>query len=118
MIVRRAQGADLDLGCVFFDQRRVATRGYGYVGVSRFRSRGGCYLYGKVRRTDFLPVGLPQEDEVLTRGYDSEGSDVSDGYGLEYAFESDEDEGVDRDLTAGSVSALADPCLGRDFEAV
>ena len=37
--IRRAQGASLDLGCIFFDQRRRrAGRGYAYVAVSRFRS--------------------------------------------------------------------------------
>ena len=46
-----------------------AGRGYGYVGASRFRERAGVYLYGKLRRTDFLPVGEEKEDEVLERGY-------------------------------------------------
>ena len=33
--VRRAQGASLDMGCIYFDQkRRAAGRGYGYVAVS------------------------------------------------------------------------------------
>ena len=41
--IRRAQGASLDLGCIYFSQRKFpAGRGYGYVGVSRFRSRRGC----------------------------------------------------------------------------
>ena len=40
----------------------VTGRGYGYVAVSRFKRRGGVYLYGKLRRTDFLPVG----EDVLT----------------------------------------------------
>ena len=35
----------------------VTGRGYGYVAVSRFKRRAGVYLYGKLRRTDFLPVG-------------------------------------------------------------
>ena len=28
-------------------------------------------MYGKLRRTDFLPVGTEPEDEVLERGVDS-----------------------------------------------
>ena len=57
--IRRAQGASLDMGCIYFDQHKhAAGRGYGYVAVSRFRSRRGCHLYGKLRRTDFLPVGM------------------------------------------------------------
>ena len=35
----------------------VTGRGYGYVAVSRFKRRAGVHLYGKLRRTDFLPVG-------------------------------------------------------------
>ena len=49
--------------------------------MNRFTTRQGCYLYGKLRRTDFLPVGGGREDEVLERGVlsassasDSEGS--------------------------------------------
>ena len=38
----------------------VAGRGYGYVAVSRFRRRSGCYLYGRLRRADFLPIGEEQ----------------------------------------------------------
>jgi hypothetical protein len=82
--IRRAQGSSLDLGCLYFDQRRHhAGRGYGYVGVSRFRTRAGCFLYGKLRQTDFLPVGDEKEDEVLERGIESETSD-EDEIGMEH----------------------------------
>ena len=37
--------------------RRVADRGYGYVGASRVRHKNDLYLMGRVRRTDWLPVG-------------------------------------------------------------
>ena len=40
----------------------VTGRGYGYVAVSRFKVRSGVYVYGKLRRTDFLPVG---EDRAI-----------------------------------------------------
>ena len=67
--VRRAQGASLDMGCIYFDQKkRAAGRGYGYVAVSRFKSREGCFLYGKLRQTDFLPVGEGIESEIIERG--------------------------------------------------
>ena len=70
--IRRAQGASLSCGAVFFDQRRhAAHRGYGYVAVSRFRTREGCHLYGQLRRTDFLPIGDPSEHEQVQRGADS-----------------------------------------------
>jgi hypothetical protein len=85
--IRRAQGASLEQGCIYFDQKKFpAGRGFGYVGVSRFKSRAGCRLYGRLRATDFLPVGEPKESEQLERGYDSVSSDDDDGRGLEYAF--------------------------------
>ena len=43
-----------------------------------------------MRRTDFLPVGEAQPDEVLERGLDSESSDEEDGAGLESAFSEDD----------------------------
>ena len=90
--IRRAQGASLSLGCIYFDQKyHCAGRGYGYVAASRFRTRGGCYLYGHMRRTDFLPVGGEAGDEVLERGYDSLSDDDEEGRGLEYACEGDSD---------------------------
>ena len=73
------------MGCIYFDQRRAAGRGYGYVATSRFRTRGGCYLYGHMCRTDFLPVGGEAETEVLDRGYDSLSDDDEEGHGVEYA---------------------------------
>ena len=63
---------NIDLGAIHFDQRKQAAgRGYWYVD---FRSRGRCFLYGKLRRTDFLPFD-EQEDDVLQRGVMSESSD-------------------------------------------
>ena len=53
------------------------------------------YLYGRIRRTDFLPVGDEQEEEVLERGYGSVSSDDSEcGSGIEhrYAGETSSDE--------------------------
>ena len=86
--IRRVQGASLNYGCLYFDQKyHHAGRGYGYVGTSRFRERAGVYLYGKLRRTDFLPVGEEKEDEVLERGYLSVSSDDEDGCGLEKVYE-------------------------------
>ena len=77
--IRRAQGASLDRGCIYFDQAGfAAARGYGYVGVSRFRSRAGCYLFGYLRRSDFLPVGPDLDDEVWERGPESVDTDEED----------------------------------------
>ena len=72
------------MGCIYFDQKkRAAGRGYGYVAVSRFKSREGCFLYGKLRQTDFLPVGEGIESEIIERGVLSETSD-SDEEGIEF----------------------------------
>ena len=86
--IRRVQGVSLHMGCVYFNHHRhPAGRGCGYVGVSRFRSRRGCFLYGKLRRTDFLPVGEEKEEEVVGRGYLSVSDDSEDDSGLEHAFQ-------------------------------
>ena len=46
--------------------RHVVT---GYVGVSRFQSRDGVYLYSRLRTSDFVPVDLEQEHpEKIERG--------------------------------------------------
>ena len=76
--IRRAQGADLFQGCIYMDQKKRAGRGYGYVAVSRFQYRSTCFLYGKLRRTDFLPVGPDKDDEVFDRGYESMDTDIEE----------------------------------------
>ena len=95
--------------CLYFDRHKPAGRGYGYVGVSRFKNRSDVYLYGKLRRTDFLPAGPDKDDEVLERGYDSVSSDDEDGNGLEYAFPEDgsgDDEPVEGDAVMVSADFL------------
>ncbi|CAK0886600.1 unnamed protein product, partial [Prorocentrum cordatum] len=53
----KAQGASIDSGVLWFNNKRfAAVRGYAYVGVSRFRSKAGLFLFGKLRRSDFPPV--------------------------------------------------------------
>ena len=95
--IRHAQGASLVMGCICVDQHRhAAGKGYGYAAVSPFRTRHWNFLYGKLRMTDFLPVGDEKEDEVLARGHCSGStSSGSDRSGLEYmgggCFESSSD---------------------------
>ena len=77
---------------IFCDQKYYcAGHGYGYVAASRFRTRGACYLYGHMRRTEFLPVGGEGDDGVLERGYDSLSDDDEDVSGLDYACEGNSD---------------------------
>ena len=93
--IRRAQGASLHHGCVYFDQKKHhAGRGYGYVAVSRFKSRAGVFLYGKLRRTDFLPVGEEKEDEVLERGWESLPSSDAER-GIAQAFGDEDSDGAE-----------------------
>ena len=54
--IRRAQGATLDQVALFFD-RKSPDPGYAYVGVSRVRRRQDAFLIGRVRRSDWRPVG-------------------------------------------------------------
>ena len=43
------------------------------------------YWYGKLRRTDFLPIGPDREDEVFERGVESVDSDSEEGCEMAYA---------------------------------
>ena len=90
--IRRAQGADLFHGAIYFDQKKTAGRGYGYVAVGRFKLRQGCFLYGRLRRTDFLPVGEEQADEVFERDVESQSTDSDCGVALEYCYSDESDE--------------------------
>ena len=68
-------------GCLWFDHIYPPERGYGYVAASRFKSKNGVYLFGKVRRTDWLPARDTREamqhdqidrSEESASDYDSE----------------------------------------------
>ena len=74
MTIRRAQGSTLDLVALWFDHAYPCDRGYAYVGASRVRSAKDLCLVGKVRRTDWLPVGGDDTDEQTQRGSESEDS--------------------------------------------
>jgi len=69
--IRRAQGSTLDAGCIWFDHCYPPERGYGYVAVSRFRTHAGVYHYGRIRRSDWLPVGGDPDYEQIYQGYES-----------------------------------------------
>jgi len=65
--IRRAQGSSISLGGLYFDHCYPPDCGYGYVGASRFRSSDGIYLYGRIRRSDWIPVGQTKETWELRR---------------------------------------------------
>ena len=117
----RAQGASLDMGCLYFElKKHYAGRGYAYVGCSRFKSRAGCHLYGKLRQSDFLPVGEDKEDEVWERGIDSMDENESEYEDLEQACdsESEYDEVYERRSLSSvdtSQAARYNPAFDADF---
>ena len=114
--IRRAQGADIVHGAIWMDNKyHPAARGYGYVGISRFQSRSGVYLFGKLRRSDFLPVGPDLESEQLERGYHSVDSDSEDGAGLEYAHSAAAAEDGDSDNSDGIDEGVGNALLAVDF---
>ena len=69
--IRRAQGSSLVQGALYFDHCYPAERGYGYVGASRFRSSAGLWLFGKIRKTDWLPVRLGEAHTTKRNGEQS-----------------------------------------------
>ena len=105
--IRRAQGSSLGLGALYFDHCYPPERGYGYVGASRFRIAERIYHFGCIRRTDWLPVCMNQDDpdEQTMRSAQSESddeygpgprdsdseSDISTASDDSYPFDEDED---------------------------
>ena len=89
--IRRAQGSSLHLGALWFDHCYPPERGYGYVGASRFRSRQGLFLYGRIRRSDWTPVGPQKDDWALRRGCDSMSSESDHDSGKSSSVSSDSD---------------------------
>ena len=75
--IRRAQGMTLDMVGLRFDLR-LPDRGYAYVGASRVRRRCDLYHVGKLRRTDWLPVGRDDRGEGFEQTYPSTYSWMSD----------------------------------------
>ena len=69
---------------------------------------GGYFLYGHMRRTDFLPVGGSGEDEVLERGYDSLSDEDEDGPGVEHA--------CGENVFNVEVSSFAESSGGNEFQ--
>ena len=89
--MRKAQGSSLSLGALFFDHGHAPDRGYGYVGASRFRSAGGLFHYGRLRRSDWRPVGGDPSIEISAREGDSANTDEGDLEAMERDAEYDSD---------------------------
>ena len=86
----------LSFGCLYFDHCHAPERGYGYVAVSRFRSKAGLYHFGRIRRTDWLPVSGDDTQEETKRSCDSDNSDregdEEDAY-KDLCYDSEDDDG-------------------------
>jgi hypothetical protein len=91
MTTRKAQGSSMDFVVLYFDLFKPAPRGFGYVGASRARSSEGLFYFGKIRRTDWLPVGGTSIDEQVERGHDSADSS-EDGRARSYEDSDDDDD--------------------------
>ena len=95
--MRKAQGASLAAGCLFFDHSYPAERGYGYVGASRFMTKPGLFYFGCVRRSDWLPRSI-QDGQQVGRSMDSQSEDSQDAE-MDANYESsEEDDSLDGDL--------------------
>ncbi len=54
--VRKAQGASLHGVVCYFEVFKPLERGFAYVAVSRARRSEGCFHFGRIRRTEWLPA--------------------------------------------------------------
>jgi len=108
--IRKAQGATLSAGCLFFDHKYPAERGYGYVGASRFKCKAGLFYFGRIRRSDWLPR-LASEGQQEHRSIDSESEDEEDRE-REANYESSTEDSVDGELRM--ISMGCDPELAAD----
>ena len=103
--IRKAQGASLDGVILYFDHCYPPDRGYGYVGASRCRTRSGLYHYGRLRRTDWLPVNGDDAHEQTERGDGSQNSgsesedddDDEDDFGRRVLGAAEEEDEEDED---------------------
>ena len=71
--MRRVQGATMEAIGLLFD-RRVPDRGYAYVGTSRAKSSCMVFHLGRLRQTDWLPVGGNPNEEHASLSVFSESS--------------------------------------------
>ena len=118
MTTRKAQGSSVDYAVLYFDLFKPAPRGFAYVGASRVRRSAGLFYFGKIRRSDWLPVNGDPMHEQPDRGDDSNDSSES-GRAPSIDESSDDDGGLSMgedsgmDSMAGSVASdifdLADP---------
>ncbi len=67
MTVRTAQGASLDGVVCYSEVSKLLERGFAYVALSRTRRSEGCFHFGRIRRTDWLPAVGDRAEEHTER---------------------------------------------------
>lgn len=103
--MRRAQGSTLDLVGLKFDRRRP-DRGYAYVGTSRARKHTDVFHLGRIRRSDWLPVGVDSRgNEQRSPGPQSFSDSCEDS-----------DPPTEDEETENEPSQIADDCFDTDVE--
>ena len=102
--IRRAQGASLDSGCLFFDHCYPPEEGYGYVGASRFKSVQHMFHYDKLRVTDWIPVAGHAYRHVRSAQSEASSDDEQDREN-ELDYDSDDDD-MDEELYQGELDGL------------
>jgi hypothetical protein len=121
MTIRRAQGSTLDLVGLWFDHSYPADRGYAYVGASRVRMARDLYLVGKVKRTDWLPVGGNAAEEQLFRGSASQTTSSGSNQGSEdqgaSSDEGSEDQGASDSASSAEDEGASDLDIAGDPDA-
>ena len=117
MTTRKAQGSSMDFAVLYFDLFKPACRGFAYVGASRVRLHTGLFYFGKMRRSDWLPVGGPMADQQVTRGSDSEDTAESDRAPSESDYEESSDpDGLSIPSDVDALRNDSDSDYGRGFE--
>ena len=77
--IRKAQGATLDFLCLYFDAAMAPDPGYAYVGASRCRTAAGLYHFGRIRRSDWRPVGGCEDEQKFRSDYSEASSEDYEG---------------------------------------
>jgi hypothetical protein len=118
MTTRKAQGCSLDYAVLYFDLFKPAPRGFAYVGASRVRTSGGLFYFGKVRRSDWLPVGGDTAGaiEQVGRGSDSEDTSESGRAPSDDSSEEDSILAMDEDSSRESEVSITECNALLDFD--
>ena len=104
--IRKAQGATLDFLCLYFDAPMPPDPGYAYVGASRCRIAAGLYHFGRIRRSDWRPVGGCEDEQIFRSDYSEASSEDYDG---------EEDDGSDRSDLCSEALQPDDPMEDEDW---